>query len=201
MAIIKSKITKRLHEIYIKSLNCTGKYTILSSLQILLECSICYVCLGLCFVGSTRDFITWLNRLNYYCDTAISKNQTSFYPFVPHEIFILIKFIFGHLHYLLIDVLPQPIYPLDIVFYHDQSSKASLGSKIRGHALPLIHRIGKIMLKVVVFQFCSRAPTCPTPLKSFHKVGLESSLTRSSFPIDSTKPIPLAMVSLDGRQG
>nr|AFK45333.1 unknown [Lotus japonicus] len=39
------------------------------------------------------------------------------------------------------------------------------------------------------------------PLKSFHKVGLESSSTGSSFPADSAKPVPLAVVSLDSRQG
>uniref|UniRef100_A0A0R0GHD3 Protein TAR1 n=1 Tax=Glycine max TaxID=3847 RepID=A0A0R0GHD3_SOYBN len=36
---------------------------------------------------------------------------------------------------------------------------------------------------------------------SFHKVGLESSSTGSSFPADSAKPVPLAVVSLDSRQG
>ncbi|XLU24258.1 hypothetical protein S245_060324, partial [Arachis hypogaea] len=41
------------------------------------------------------------------------------------------------------------------------------------------------------------APTYPTPLKSFHKVGLESSSTGSSFPADSAKLVPLAVVSLD----
>ncbi|KAK4845979.1 hypothetical protein QYF36_011451 [Acer negundo] len=45
------------------------------------------------------------------------------------------------------------------------------------------------------------APTYTTPLKSFHKVGLESSSTGSSFPADSAKPVPLAVVSLDSRQG
>ncbi|KAK7323553.1 hypothetical protein VNO77_27030 [Canavalia gladiata] len=45
------------------------------------------------------------------------------------------------------------------------------------------------------------APTYPTPLKSFHKVGLESSSTGSFFPGDSAKPVPLAVVSLDSRQG
>ncbi|KAK8475880.1 hypothetical protein V6N13_000160 [Hibiscus sabdariffa] len=64
-----------------------------------------------------------------------------------------------------------------------------------------IHGISKITLKVVVFQFRPRAPTYPTPLKSFHKVGLESSSTGSSFPADSAKPVPLAVVSLDSRQG
>ncbi|KAK7333951.1 hypothetical protein VNO80_30732 [Phaseolus coccineus] len=71
-----------------------------------------------------------------------NQNQTSFYPFVPHEISILVELILGHL-----------------------------------------------------------PPTYPTPLKSFHKVGLESSSTGSSFPTDSAKPVPLAVVSLDSRQG
>ena len=37
------------------------------------------------------------------------------------------------------------------------------------------------------------------PLMSFHKVRLESSPTRSSFPADFAKPVPLAVVSLDSR--
>ncbi|CAN7093040.1 unnamed protein product [Brassica rapa subsp. narinosa] len=42
----------------------------------------------------------------------------------------------------------------------------------------------------------------PPPIhRSFHKVGLESRSTGSSFPADSAKPIPLAVVSLDSRQG
>ncbi|KAL8463630.1 hypothetical protein ACS0TY_034327 [Phlomoides rotata] len=81
------------------------------------------------------------------------------------------------------------------------STEASLGSKKRGSAPPLIHRIIKITLKVVVFNFRLSAPTCPTPLKLFHKVGLESSSTRSFFPTDSAKPVPLVVVSLDSRKG
>ncbi|KAM2770671.1 hypothetical protein PS2_013305 [Malus domestica] len=79
--------------------------------------------------------------------------------------------------------------------------RAGLGSKKRGDAPPPIHEISKITLKVVVFQFRREAPTYTTPLKSFHKVGLESSSTGSSFPADSAKPVPLAVVSLDSRQG
>ncbi|CAN6907169.1 unnamed protein product [Brassica oleracea] len=42
----------------------------------------------------------------------------------------------------------------------------------------------------------------PPPIHgSFHNVGLESSSTGSSFPADSAKPVPLAVVSLDSRQG
>ncbi|KAK8634849.1 hypothetical protein V6N13_022729 [Hibiscus sabdariffa] len=130
-----------------------------------------------------------------------NQNQTSFYPFVPHEISVLVELILGHLRYLLIDVPPQPNSPPDNVFRPDRPAEAGLGSKKRGSAPLLIHGISKITLKVVVFQFRLRAPTYPTPLKSFHKVGLESSSTGSSFPTDSAKPVPLAVVSLDSRQG
>uniref|UniRef100_A0A2N9G2Y7 Senescence-associated protein n=1 Tax=Fagus sylvatica TaxID=28930 RepID=A0A2N9G2Y7_FAGSY len=36
-----------------------------------------------------------------------NQNQTSFYPFVPHEISVLVELILGHLRYLLTDVPPQ----------------------------------------------------------------------------------------------
>ncbi|KAL5196302.1 putative uncharacterized protein ART2 [Glycine soja] len=113
-------------------------------------------------------------------------NQTSFYPFVPHEISVLVELILGHLRYLLTDVPPQPNSPPDNVFRPDRPAEADLGSKKRGSAPLPIHGI---------------TPTYPTPLKSFHKVGLESSSTGSSFPADSAKPVPLAVVSLDSRQG
>ncbi|WZY99840.1 hypothetical protein YC2023_072169 [Brassica napus] len=43
--------------------------------------------------------------------------------------------------------------------------------------------------------------TPPLNHGSFHKVGLESNSTGSSFPADSAKPVPLAVVSLDSIQG
>ncbi|KAK8634418.1 hypothetical protein V6N13_022299 [Hibiscus sabdariffa] len=135
------------------------------------------------------------------CIRTGNQNQTSFYPFVPHEISVLVELILGHLRYLLTDVPPQPNSPPDNVFRPDRPAEADLGSKKRGCAPLRIHGISKITLKVVVFQFRPRAPTYPTPLKSFHKVGLESSSTGSSFPTDSAKPVPLAVVSLDSRQG
>ena len=130
-----------------------------------------------------------------------NQNQTSFYPSVPHEISVLVELILGHLRYLLTDVPPQPNSPPDNVFRPDRRAGARLGSKKRGSAPPPIHGISKITLKVVVFHLRREAPTYTTPLKSFHKVGLESSSTGSSFPADSAKPVPLAVVSLDSRQG
>ncbi|XLT28966.1 hypothetical protein HN873_060258 [Arachis hypogaea] len=102
-----------------------------------------------------------------------NQNQTSFYPSIPHEISVLVELILGHLRYLLTDVPPQPNSPPDNVFCPDRPAEASLGSKKRGNAPPPIHGI----------------------------IGLVSSSTGSSFPADSAKPVPLAVVSLDSRQG
>ncbi|CAN7092740.1 unnamed protein product [Brassica rapa subsp. narinosa] len=101
-----------------------------------------------------------------------NQNQTSFHPFVPHEISVLVELILGHLRYLLTDVPPQPNSPPDNVLRPDRPAEASLGSKRRG---------------------CYPA--------SDSRIGLESSSTGSSFPADSAKPVPLAVVSLDSRQG
>ena len=62
-----------------------------------------------------------------------------------------------------------------------------------------LHWISKETIKVVVFQVRLATPTYATPLMSLHKVGLESSSTGSSFPADFSKPVPLAVVSLDSR--
>ncbi|KAL0745183.1 hypothetical protein Bca101_102330 [Brassica carinata] len=60
-----------------------------------------------------------------------NQNQTSFYPFVPHEISVLVELILGHLRYLLTDVPPQPNSPPDNVL-RQIDREASLGSKRRG---------------------------------------------------------------------
>ncbi|CAN7093124.1 unnamed protein product [Brassica rapa subsp. narinosa] len=56
-----------------------------------------------------------------------------FYPFVPHEISVLVELILGHLRYLLTDVPPQPNSPPDNVLCPDRPAEASLGSKRRCH--------------------------------------------------------------------
>ena len=60
--------------------------------------------------------------------------------------------------------------------------------------------ISGMTLRIVVFQDRD-APTYATLPKSFHCVELESSSTGSSFPADYPKPVPLAVVSLDGKKG
>ncbi|XP_022753686.1 uncharacterized protein LOC111302007 [Durio zibethinus] len=56
--------------------------------------------------------------------------------FVPYKISILVELILGHLHYLLTDVLPQPISPPDNVFYPNRLNKVGLRPSRRGSALP-----------------------------------------------------------------
>ena len=63
----------------------------------------------------------------------------------------------------------------------------------------LLHRISKETMRVVVFHWRREAPTYATPHMSLYRVRLESSSTGSSFPADSAKPVPLAVVSLDSR--
>jgi hypothetical protein len=65
-------------------------------------------------------------------------------------------------------------------------------------------RVSKETMKVVVFhsRTANRSPLSPTystPLMSPYSARLESSSTGSSFPANFSKPVPLAVVSLDSR--
>uniref|UniRef100_A0A6N2KK79 Senescence-associated protein n=1 Tax=Salix viminalis TaxID=40686 RepID=A0A6N2KK79_SALVM len=91
-----------------------------------------------------------------------NQNQTSFYPFVPHEISVLVELILGHLRYLLTDVPPQPNSPPDNVFRPD------------------------------------RPPKRPWVQKEGQRPASDSRNNQAS---RDRKPVPLAVVSLDSRQG
>ena len=86
------------------------------------------------------------------CIRTENQNQMSFYPFVLHEISVLVELILGHLRYLLTDVPPQPNSPPDNVLRPDRP-QSGLRSKKRGDAPPPTHGVSKITLKVVVFHF------------------------------------------------
>src|SRR6056300_1858100 len=55
------------------------------------------------------------------CIRTENQNQVSFYPFVLHEISVLIELTLGHPRYLLTDVPPQPNSPPDNVFRLDRT--------------------------------------------------------------------------------
>ena len=56
------------------------------------------------------------------CIRTENQNQVSFYPFVLHEISVLIELTLGHLCYSLTDVPPQPNSLPDNVTHADQPS-------------------------------------------------------------------------------
>src|SRR3954465_4381060 len=59
------------------------------------------------------------------CIHTENQNQRSFYPFVLHEISVLIELLLGHLCYRVTDVPPQPNSPPDLVSRLDNSSEQS----------------------------------------------------------------------------
>ncbi|KAK7370448.1 hypothetical protein VNO78_37670 [Psophocarpus tetragonolobus] len=113
-----------------------------------------------------------------------NQNQTSFYPFVPHEISVLVELILGHLRYLLTDVPPQPNSPPDNVFRPDQPTEAGLGSRKRGSAPLPIHGIIGFPLSVPVlsrlFDARGRDPEGPVPNPSLDRHATTRSRRGSS---------------------
>ena len=135
------------------------------------------------------------------CIRTENQNQRSFSPFGLQEISVLFELLLGHLCYRLTDVPPQPNSPPDCVSRVDRRLINELlksRSKYRKGTV-LNNVISKLTSGVVVFHRRFASPTYSTPPKSIHKVWLESSSTGSSFPADYSKPVPLAVVSLDSR--
>jgi hypothetical protein len=136
------------------------------------------------------------------CIHTENQNQRSFYPFVLQEISVLFELLLGHLCYHLTDVPPQPNSLPDCVSRVDRRHRKRARLNSRNKYLEdtvLFNVISKLTSRVVVFHRRRKPPTYSTPLKSIHRVRLESSSTGSSFPADYSKPVPLAVVSLDSR--
>ena len=88
------------------------------------------------------------------CINTENQNQMSFYPFVLHEISVLIELTLGHLRYHLTDVPPQPNSHPESVFDTDRPANGALIlENERLSSLPL-NRISKKTIRVVVFHFC-----------------------------------------------
>lgn len=153
------------------------------------------------------------------------RDQASFCPFALREVSVLAELALGHLRYSLTDVPPQSNFPPGSVLESDHAgaydgdrTKApperdrrftplcTLGSRTPcgpprladGARVPP-NRVSKETMKVVVFQNRREPPTYATPLMSPYSARLESSSTGSSFPANFSKPVPLAVVSLDSR--
>src|SRR3569623_458456 len=86
------------------------------------------------------------------CIRTENQNQVSFYPFVPHEISVLIELTLGHLCYRLTDVPPQPNSPPDVVSRVDCRAKRFHSRITCLHKWLLHYGISKTTLRVVVFH-------------------------------------------------
>ena len=92
------------------------------------------------------------------CIHTENQNQRSFYPFVLHEISVLIELLLGHLCYLLTDVPPQPNSPSDTVsrIDHRHRNRTCLNPEVscsgRSHCKVLFNVISKLTSRVVVFH-------------------------------------------------
>jgi hypothetical protein len=94
------------------------------------------------------------------CIHTENQNQRSFYPFVLHEISVLIELLLGHLCYRLTDVPPQPNSPPDYVLSVISPAKnCKLNSKRYPRKGGVLNEISKLKTGVVVFHLCITAPT------------------------------------------
>ena len=105
------------------------------------------------------------------CIHTENQNQRSFYPFVLHEISVLIELLLGHLCYRLTDVPPQPNSPPDFVSRVENADKQHSSPETDDRkATSRTNEISKLMSGVVVFHRRFASPTYATPPKSIHKV-------------------------------
>ena len=96
------------------------------------------------------------------CIHTENQNQVSFYPFILHEISVLIELTLGHLCYLLTDVPPQPNSPPDGVSQSDHRKRFKSRIATPEGARSLHNGISKTTLRVVVFQVRRSSHVCYT---------------------------------------
>ena len=95
------------------------------------------------------------------CIRTENQYQTSFSPFGPHEISVLIELTLGHPRYHLTDVPTQPNSPPDYVFRTDSSNITNLKTK------PAVcefqpNGVSQTTLRAVVFQDRQSSHLCYT---------------------------------------
>ena len=112
--------------------------------------------LTICFIIKVKGSI---GHAFTVCIRTENQNQRSFYPFILHEISVLIELLLGHLCYRLTDVPPQPNSPPDYVSRIDLKilfeNKILINSRNKYlifQDMILINEISKLTSGVVVFH-------------------------------------------------
>ncbi|KAL0685397.1 hypothetical protein Bca4012_052245 [Brassica carinata] len=112
-----------------------------------------------------------------------NQNQTSFYPCVPQQIYVLVKLILGHLRYLLKMCRPSQTPHLTMSSTRIDSPKQALGLKEGVVTPPPIHGVSKITSELAV-----RRPrkdterTVPSPSPGRHESVHSHHVNGSSSP-------------------
>ncbi|CAN2059779.1 unnamed protein product [Malus fusca] len=131
-----------------------------------------------------------------------NQNQTSFYPFVPHEISVLVELILGHLRYLLTDVPPQPNSPPDNVFRPDRPASRPLfqkegrcpASDSRNNRIPLVRTSSELNVrcagKVPEGTVPGLSPGRHAASRSRRGSSSSSSPTADGFQAGTPVPVP-----------
>jgi len=134
--------------------------------------------------------------------TTEDQNRESFSPYSLRFVSVETELPLGHVCYCFTRVPPQSNSPSDGV--PDWPRAAREGRRFARELGPVRAEaardpVSKGALKVGVFQVRVAPPPYATPPRLLHSSRLESSSTGSSFPAFFSKPVPLAVVSLDGR--
>ena len=133
------------------------------------------------------------------CIHTENQNQVSFYPFVRHEISVLIELTLGHLRYRLTDVPPQPNSPPDNVLNSDRRTLLYALAPEGGPRGPLPpHSISKKTIRVVVFQVCRSSHLCYTSnvfSQSRTRVKLNHLLIASGACCVATRQLPTLLIA------
>ena len=95
------------------------------------------------------------------CIHTENQNQGDFYPFILHEISVLVESPLGHLRYLLTDVPPQPNSPLDNVNNVGHIRRCLILEGESCDSIPLNY-LSKKTIKVVVFHWRRSSHLCYT---------------------------------------
>ena len=114
------------------------------------------------------------------CIRTENQNQGDFYPFVLHEISVLVESPLGHLRYLLTDVPPQPNSPLDNVNNVGHIRRCLILEGESCDSIPLNY-LSKKTIKVVVFHWRRSSHLCYT-LYVFSQCQTRVKLNRVFFP-------------------
>ena len=114
------------------------------------------------------------------CIHTENQNQVSFYPFVLHEISVLIELTLGHLRYRLTDVPPQPNSPPNNVLDSNRA-RMRLNPENGPFGPPPPHPISEKAVEVAVFH-CRRSSRLFYTFYAFSQCQTRVKLNRVFFP-------------------